>query len=413
MVISGMFEADEGNPPVRKICVFTGTRAEYGLLRPLISALIATPLIATSLLVTGAHLSEAHGNTMDEISLDGLAAIEKVAILHGDDSDLGVAGAMGRGLALFAAALARLKPDLLVVLGDRYEALAVACAATVCKVPIAHLHGGELSLGAMDDVFRHAITKLSHLHFCSTEAYRNRVIRMGEHPERVFNVGALGVENALNAPLLARTEVEARLGLRPGQEFAMMTFHPESLDTAGNSDEQITALLGALGRLDRLVTIATGANADAGGERLNARLAKEASIHPDRLRFRTSLGSTLYLSALKYCSLVIGNSSSGVIEAPSFGVPVIDIGSRQAGRLKASSIIAATADKTSVERALQTAMSEDFRKLARSVVNPYERPGTTNAIVRVISDWSLGKLLAKGFYDGEASFQPMLIAEAS
>ncbi len=413
MVISGRPEADNENPPVRKVCVFTGTRAEYGLLRPLIAALIATPAITASLLVSGSHLSALHGSTIDEISVDGLAAIEKVAILQGDDSDLGVAGAMGRGVALFAAALSRLKPDLLVILGDRYEALAAACAATVCKVPIAHLHGGELSLGAMDDVFRHAITKLSHLHFCSAEVYRNRVIRMGEHPERVFNVGALGVENALNAPLLERTEVEARLGLEPGQEFALLTFHPESLDVSGNQDEQITALLDALGRLDRVVTIATGANADAGGEQLNARLAKEASLHPDWLRFRTSLGSTLYLSALKYCCLVIGNSSSGVIEAPSFGVPVIDIGSRQGGRLKASNVIAATADKASVERALHAAMSGEFRKVARSALNPYERPGTTDAIVSVISHCSLGRLLGKGFYDGDQPLCPVLIAEAS
>lgn len=399
MVARGGGDRSNTRRSSRHICFFTGTRAEYGLLRPLIDRVVAKPEVRASLLITGSHLSSVHGGTDDEIATKGLVAVERAAILDGDDSDVGIARAMGKGVRLFAESLARLKPDLVVLLGDRYEALALACAATICKVPLAHLHGGELSLGAMDDVFRHAITKMSHLHFCSTETYRRRVIAMGEHPERVFNVGALGVENALHAPLLDRATVEARLGLAPGQTFILMTFHPETLDRGESSEDQLLAVLRSVERMDGIVTIATGANADAGGQRLNAMLVGEAERRPAHFRYRASLGSQLYLSALKYCHLVIGNSSSGVIEAPSFGVPVIDIGSRQAGRIKSAGLIPAQPNPESIAAAIQLASSDDFRQIASSSVNPYQQVGTSRKITDVLTCFAIDSLLSKGFHD--------------
>lgn len=383
----------------RRICVFTGTRAEYGLLKPLINRLWTSASAEVSLLVTGAHLSARHGATLSEIDTAGLAAVELAPLLDGDDSDHGVAKAMSRGLAAYAAALGRLQPDLFVILGDRYEALAAAAAATVCKCPIAHLHGGELSLGAMDDVFRHAITKMSHLHFASTEAYRARIIAMGEHPDRVFNFGALGVENAMRITLLDRSEVEARLKLRPGQRFAVVTYHPETLDSAGDPKSAVQDLLRALLAVDDLALVVTGANADAGGKIINAAIIAEAQRMPSRIIFRQSLGSLLYLSALKFCSLVAGNSSSGVIEAPSFGVPVIDIGLRQSGRIKPENIIPAEPSAASLGAAVASATNPAFSEASKTIKNPYFKPGTADNIAGVLLDRALDGLLSKGFFD--------------
>jgi UDP-hydrolysing UDP-N-acetyl-D-glucosamine 2-epimerase len=384
---------------LRRICVFTGTRAEYGLLKPLIARLVATPGLEAQLLITGAHLSVAHGMTASEIDLVGVRAVERVPILDGDESDLGVARAMGSGVHSFAEALERLRPDILVILGDRYEALAAATAATVMRVPIAHLHGGELSLGAMDDVFRHAITKMSHLHFASAAPYRQRIIRMGEAPDRVFDVGALGVENALNLPLLPRAEVEAQLGLATGEAFALLTYHPVTLDTAVEPQEQVRDILAALAARRGIVTIATGANADSGGARINAALKAAAEAAPARVRFRMSLGSLLYLSALKHCSLVIGNSSSGLIEAPSFGVPVIDIGSRQAGRIRADNVISCAPEAQALAAAVAQALSPAFRRRAGSCANPYYKPDTSRTITETLRQYRLEGILAKGFHD--------------
>lgn len=383
---------------MKTICFFTGTRAEYGLLRPLMKAVTAAPGACLRTLVTGTHLAESSGATWREIESDGLPINERVEVLLDAGTDTSVCTAMGLGIMRYGEALKRLAPDLVVVLGDRFEALAVAAAATVCKVPIAHIHGGELTLGAMDDAFRHAITKMSHLHFTSTEAYRRRVIQLGEEPSRVWNVGALGVENIKTLPLVAREEVEQRLGLAPGQPYFLVTYHPATLD-AQPARQQLDALLCALHAFPNHVCVFTGANADPGGGELNRLLAIAAQAQPGRFRFSMSLGATLYLSAARAAATVVGNSSSGIIEVPSLGVPTVDIGERQRGRIRSNSVIHCPAEAPAIEAAIATALGDDFRALAASSPNPYDRPGTARSILNALLACEPRALLHKTFCD--------------
>ncbi|KAG0163933.1 hypothetical protein DFQ30_010761, partial [Apophysomyces sp. BC1015] len=292
----------------------------------------------------------------------------------------------------------RLAPDVLVILGDRYEAIAAAVAATVCKVPIAHIHGGELTLGAMDDAFRHSITKMSHLHFTSTQAYRQRVIQLGEQPARVHNVGALGVENIRTLTLLDRGEVEKRLDLPPGQRYLLVTLHPATLE-AQPPDAQLQALLDALDAFADYVCVFTGANADPGGAGLNRLLAQHTRSQSARFRFSMSLGVTLYLSAARSADAVIGNSSSGIIEVPSLGVPSVDIGSRQQGRVRSESVIHAAVDTPAIKAAIDQALTPTFWTRAQAAPNPYEQPGTTRRIVETLTTWDYGGALQKPFHD--------------
>jgi len=383
---------------MKTICFFTGTRAEYGLLRPLMKAIAASPDAHLRTLVTGTHLAESSGSTWREIEADGIPIDERVEVLLDGGTDASVCTAMGLGIMRYAEALKRLAPDLLVVLGDRFEALAVAAAATVCRVPVAHIHGGELTLGAMDDAFRHAITKMSHLHFTSTEAYRRRVIQLGEEPSRVLNVGALGVENIRTLPLVGRREVEQRLDLAPGQPYFLVTFHPATLD-AQPPREQLAALLGALEAFPEYMYLFTGANADPGGGELNRLLAVSAQAQPGRFRFCMSLGATLYLSAARAAAAVVGNSSSGIIEIPSLGVPTVDIGNRQQGRIRGDSVIHCAPDTAAIHAAIATAIGDDFRSRAAAASNPYDRPGTSRLIANCLLASDAGALLNKVFYD--------------
>lgn len=389
----------------RRITIFTGTRADYGLLRPLAFHLSGMGDIDLSFLVSGAHLSDRHGFTAREIDADGFDRQERVPILRGDDSAIGIAEAMGKGIAGYAAALRRLGTDILVILGDRYEALAAAAAATVCTVPVAHIHGGELSFGAMDDVFRHSITKMSHLHFCSTERYRQRVIQLGEHPERVFHVGAPGVENALGLALASREETAARLALSTDQPYILATFHPATLEAASPA-AQLTMLLDVLAEQDGYVSVFTGANADAHGQELNTLLETRTGSTPDRFRYVTSLGSRLYLSAVRDAAIVVGNSSSGLIEVPSFGIPTVNIGSRQNGRTLADSVICCEATTDSMRAAIARALTPGTRERARHVVNPYGKPGTSRMIAETLTATPLAGLVNKGFYDMPARQGP-------
>jgi len=383
---------------MRTICFFTGTRAEYGLLRPLIQAVKAHPDMHAKLLVSGMHLADSCGATWHEIENDGLAIDEKIEILLDSSSDTGICTAMGLGMMRYGDALKRLAPDCMVVLGDRFEALAATIAATVCRIPVAHLHGGELTLGAMDDAFRHAMTKMSQLHFTSTDAYRQRVIQLGEQPERVFHVGALGVENIRTLDLLPRDEVERRLGLTPGQRFLLVTYHPATLDREA-PESQLEALLQALAAFPDHVAVFTGANADAGGGALNRILADHVGRDPSRLRFFMSLGSLLYLSAARQADAVVGNSSSAIIEVPSLGTPSVDIGSRQAGRISATSVLHCPPRRDEITAAITQAISPDFRRAAANVVNPYEKAGTTQAIVESLVEWDGNSETHKSFYD--------------
>ncbi|CAE6923075.1 GDP/UDP-N,N'-diacetylbacillosamine 2-epimerase (hydrolyzing) [Paraburkholderia nemoris] len=382
----------------RTICFFTGTRAEYGLLRPLMKAVGSTPGAVLKTLVTGTHLAESSGTTWREIAADGLPINERVEMLLDSGTDESICTSIGLGVMRYGEALKRLAPDMLVILGDRFEAIAAAVAATVCKIPIVHIHGGELTLGAMDDAFRHAITKMSHLHFTSTEAYRQRVIQLGEDPARVHNVGALGVENIRTLPLLNRTEVERRLDIVAGQPYFLVTFHPATLDRQA-PEMQLKALLEALEAFPDRLIVFTGANADPGGAGLNRLLAEHSQMHAGRFRFSMSLGATLYLSAARAADAVVGNSSSGIIEVPSLGIPTIDIGSRQQGRIRSESVLTCTTDTEAIKEAISEALMPEFRARAAVAVNPYERAGTTEQIVQTLMTWDDKTALHKPFHD--------------
>lgn len=382
-----------------RIAVFTGTRAEYGLLRPVLERLRDAPDAELLLLVSGSHLSARHGHTVDEIRGHGFEPDAEITLDLDDDSPQGVARAAAQALAGCAEALGRLRPDRLLVLGDRYEALACAVAASLCRVPTAHIHGGEATRGAVDDQFRHALTKLAALHFTACEEYRRRVIQMGERPETVFNVGSLGVENALTLSLPERADLEAELEFSLGPEFVLVTFHPVTLD-ADPAEQARSFFMGlalVLAERPELRAVITGANADAGGGAVDALAHELAGRFPGRILARPSLGQVRYLSAMRHCRCVAGNSSSGVIEAPSFGVPTVNVGSRQDGRIRAASVLDCPARAEAVAGALRRALSEKGRALARSATNPLRRDGTSRRIAELLISWRGGP--EKVFHD--------------
>lgn len=383
----------------KKICVLTATRAEYGLLKPIIAKLDTIIEFDVRIAATGAHLSPEFGLTYKEIEKDGFRIDEKIEILLSSDTPSSISKSMGIAMIGFADYFDKLKPDLLIVLGDRYESLAVAVAAMNQRIPIAHLYGGETTEGAIDESIRHAITKLSYLHFTSTEQYRERVIQLGEDPNRVFNVGAIGIENILNERLLSKEELEKELKMSLSKPYAMVTFHPVTLDN-NSSEKQIQALLKACKEFTNMNFIFTKANADADGRIINYHIDNYAKEN-DNISVFTSLGMLKYLSALKYCSIVIGNSSSGIVEAPSFGVPTINIGDRQKGRLQASSVITCAASQESIKKAIEKAITEPFIDKAKSATNPYGDGNTSEKIVEVVNDYMLNEKidLKKKFYD--------------
>lgn len=379
------------------ICFFTATRAEYGLLKPVMRLVAQNADACLRLLVSGAHLDPGFGHTLDEILADGFQADERIALPPIGGSALDVAEATGSGITLYAPALQRLRPDILVLLGDRYETFAAATAAHICGIPVAHIHGGETTEGAIDEAFRHAITKMSHLHFTSCEAYRQRVIQLGEAPDRVFNVGSLGVENAKTTACYSEQESRERLGLDAGMPYIVCTMHPATLDEAP-IPEQIRGLLEALDSFAKYAIIFTGANADPGGIEMNALLQDFVAKRPAH-RFFMSLGQRLYFSAVRYAACVIGNSSSGIIEAPSFGVPVIDIGDRQTGRIRAASVLHCDQNMDAIAGTLATALRPDYKNSIADRPNPYEHPGTAKRIAEILLSFSARRILFKHFHD--------------
>ncbi len=382
----------------RRICVFTATRAEYGLLQPLISELRKDDTIALQLLVSGAHLAPEFGNTVGELEADGLHVDERVDMCLGTDTPAGICASMGIGMRGFGEALQRMMPDILVVLGDRYEAFTVAAAAQVCGIPLAHIHGGETTEAAIDEAFRHSITKMSHLHFTSTEAYRRRVIQLGEAPDRVFRVGALGVENAESLPLLSRGALEEAVSFVLGDSFLLVTYHPVTLE-GPDSTEGCKQLLAALERFPRHRVVFTKANADAGGMAINEAIDSFVERHPgDSVAF-ASMGRLNYLSAMKHCAAVVGNSSSGIIEAPSLHVPTVNIGDRQKGRVRAASVIDCERTEEAIAGAVATAVSPEFRSSLKNVSNPYEKPDTARNIADVLRSFPLDGVMRKKFFD--------------
>lgn len=387
---------------MKKICVVTGTRAEYGLLKPLMHRIQDDDKFELQLIVTGMHLSPEFGLTYKQIEEDGFKINEKIEILLSSDSIIGTSKSMGLALISFSECFQKVNPDMVILLGDRYEIFAAAAAASVAKIPIGHLHGGETTEGAFDEAFRHSITKMSYLHFTSTECYRKRVIQLGEMPERVFNVGAIGIENIKHLKLMTKDELEDSINFKLGNEFALVTFHPVTLES-NTSEQQIKNLLEALNKFKHLKVIFTKANSDTEGRIINKLIDDYTQENSDRVVTFTSMGVLRYLSAMKYCSMVLGNSSSGIIEAPSFNVPTVNIGDRQKGRLQADSIVNCKPTSEDIEKSIQLVLTDKFKEKIRSVINPYGDGTTSEKIVEKIKEFLFYDRinLKKKFYDCE------------
>jgi UDP-hydrolysing UDP-N-acetyl-D-glucosamine 2-epimerase len=345
----------------RKICVVTGSRAEYGLLRWLMTEIKQDADLELQLLATGMHLSPEFGLTYQQIEQDGFVIDAKVEMMLSGDSATAITKSMGVGLIGCADAFARLKPDVVVVFGDRYEIFAAAQAAMMARIPIAHISGGEITEGGIDDAIRHSLTKMAYFHFVSAEPYRQRVIQMGEDPERVWNCGDPGVENMHRLEPLSRTELSAALGFDLGGPFFLVTYHPETLTGVSNA-EAMSALFAALDLFPAHRVVITKSNADEGGRMMNQMIDRYAAGQPDRVFVSMSLGQLNYSSAMRHCDAVVGNSSSGIVEAPALRKPTVNIGDRQTGRLMASSVLSCRHDRASIAEAVHEALSPAFRQ---------------------------------------------------
>lgn len=383
---------------MKKIAVVTATRAEYGLLRNTIQKIEDDEELELCLMVTGAHLSEKYGYTIQEILGDGYPIAEEIPMLSDGDSVLEITKAMGEALKGFGEAFERQKPDMIVVLGDRYELFPICNAAVVMGIPIAHISGGEITEGAIDDMVRHCITKMSQLHFPGCEAYRRRIIQMGEEPERVFNYGDVGVENIKKMKYLSKEELEKDLGISLDMPYGCVTFHPVTMEM-GTAKTQIEEVLSAIGGIKDMKFVITKANADAGGQAINESIDRFVEQADNCMAFY-SVGIKRYLSLLRYCEIIIGNSSSGIVEAPCFGIPTINIGNRQKGRLKADSIIDCNPERHSIIAAVNKARTKEFRDLSKAAVNPYGDGNTSEMIIKEIKNYLNRKdRVPKRFYD--------------
>ena len=381
-----------------KILIATSTRADWGLLRPLAEALQSADWCRLQIMATNMHLLEAYGMTISEITDAGFAVDARVAMDAAGDDEASRVKAMAQCMAGTAEALSRLCPDAIVVLGDRYEMLAVASAAAVMRVPIVHIAGGEISEGAIDDSIRHAITKLSSLHLVATEPYRRRVIQMGEHPARVVNTGAIGVWNVLNRQLLSRSELETDLGFSLDGPLAVVTYHPVTLDDA-DPRALCRRMLEALDRHRQLRLIITYPNNDARSEGIIAELQSYAAARPGRVLLVKSLGMVRYLSVLQYACMVIGNSSSGIVEVPSMGIPTVDIGIRQRGRLAAPSVLHCADTADAIADTISRALTEPVCSMAAQRVNPYYKPDTPGIMVSAVHHFVSAMPRGKTFFD--------------
>lgn len=383
---------------MKKICVVTGTRAEYGLLYWLLRGIVDDPELQLQLVVTGMHLVPEYGLTYRQIEADGFYIDHKVDLLLTSDTSAGICKSIGMGVMGCAEAYAALQPDMLLVLGDRFEILAAATAAYISGIPIAHLHGGETTEGAFDEGIRHSVTKMSHLHFVANEVYRRRVIQLGEHPSRVFTVGAMGIENINRLSLLSRQAFEESIGFRLGPRNLVITFHPVTLD-AGGAANQFAELLAALDALQDTHFIFTMPNADTDNRVLMQMVQDFVEKRPGIACAFASLGQVRYLSALQYVDAVVGNSSSGLSEAPSFGIGTINIGDRQKGRLKAASVVDCLPDKAEILQAISYLYTPGFRDRLRGTVNPYGSTNPSEVIIEVLKRAETKSLLKKSFFE--------------
>lgn len=386
---------------MKKVCIVTGTRAEYGLLKPVIDKVHRSDVLELQLIVTGMHLSTEFGLTYKEIEEDGYPITSKIEMLLGSDTPVGITKSMGVAMIGFADCYDLNRPDIVVVLGDRYEMLTAATAAMVAGIPIAHIHGGELTEGVIDEPIRHSITKMSCLHFTTTEEYRKRVIQLGEQPQNVYNVGALGIENVKMVRLLDRKELEERIDFRFQHPTVMVTYHPVVLEKK-SSGEQFQEILNVIDRHKEISVIFTKANADADGRIINQMIDNYVYKNRDRCKAYTSLGQLKYLSVLQFCNAVVGNSSSGIIEVPSFHIPTVNIGNRQKGRVRPGTVIDCGNNEAEIEAAVIRALSPEFNQTISDMGNPYEGEKTSETIVGEIQQ-SLceGINVKKRFFDIE------------
>jgi UDP-hydrolysing UDP-N-acetyl-D-glucosamine 2-epimerase len=387
----------------RNVCVFTGARSEYGLLRWTMAELRDHPDVRLQVLVAGAHLSPEYGMTADAITRDGFEIDERVEMLLSSVTSVGVAKSLGLGVIGFADALARLSPDILVVLGDRYEALAVATTAMLLRTPIAHIAGGECTEGAVDESIRHAITKMAHLHFVATEEFRQRVIQLGEAPERVMTVGAPGLDGIARLQPLNRAQLQEELEISLRPPVLAVTYHPV---TASGDDpaDGVAPLLEALDALDDATVIVTQPNADTASARITDAMRMWVAAHPNRSRLFAALGQRRYLSLLALADAVVGNSSSGLIEAPALGTPTVNIGPRQDGRPRAASVIDCPADAAAITAAVCGALSPGMQRRAARCESPYGYPGAAARIVAVVARADLDGLMRKHFRTAEPEY---------
>lgn len=382
----------------RKICIVTGTRAEYGLLYWLMKEIDEDPALELQLIATGMHLSPEFGLTYQKIEEDGFQIDEKVEMLLSSDTPVGIAKSIGLGVIGFADALARQKPDIMVVLGDRFEILAAAQAAMIARIPIAHIHGGETTEGAIDEAIRHAITKMSHFHFTAAEPYRRRVIQLGEIPERVMNYGAPGLDNIKQLKLHNKTSFEKTIDFQLGKLSFLITYHPVTLSNR-NPEESFKELVKAIDNFPQATIIFTKANADTAGRSINQHIDKYVEKNPARAKVFTSMGQLLYLSAIKNADIIIGNSSSGIVEVPAFHKPTVNIGQRQQGRLKADSVIDCEEKELAIVAAIKKGLSSEFKKILRGTSNPYGSGNASLKIKEYLKKVSLKNILMKKFYD--------------
>ena len=382
----------------KKICVVTGSRAEYGLLRPLMTKIQKSGQFELRIIATSMHLSHEFGFTYREIEKDGFKIHDKVDILLNSDSSSAVSKSIGLGCIGLSESFERLQPDLVVLLGDRFETFAAATAAHVARIPIAHVHGGELTEGAFDDAFRHAITKMSALHFVSAEAYRRRVIQLGEQPRRVYNVGAIGLDNIRDLTLLSKAALEKALDLRFAKRNILVTFHPATA-IRKSARKQCEELLTALSGLDDTLVLFTKANADTEGRLINAMIEKFVRKSGPSARVFSSLGQLRYLSLMQYIDGVVGNSSSGIIEAPSFHIGTINIGHRQDGRIKAVSVIDCAPKAKSIRSALDMLLDAAFRRRIKRCKNPYGDGHSSQRIMSVLEKTDFNSIRTKHFFD--------------
>ena len=382
---------------MRKICVVTSTRAEYGLLYWLLKEIKADSELKLQLIVTGMHLSPEFGLTYKEIEKE-FKIDKKIEILSSSHTSLDICAEMARVYEKFAPALAELKPDILVLLGDRYEIFGVAGVASIMQIPIAHIHGGETTQGAFDEAFRHSITKMSHIHFAATNEYANRIIQLGEEPSRVFNIGGTSIENIKKLNLLNKDEFEKSIKFKLAKKNILITFHPATLENSG-AREQFNELLNALDELEETNFIFTKANSDTDGDVINKMIDEYVSKNPQKAVTFASLGQLRYLSAIKFVDIVLGNSSSGLLEVPSFKKATINIGDRQKGRARASSVIDVRPDKEEILAAIKRAYSKEFEQTLKDTINPYDGGNPSKKMVKILKEIKLEGILKKKFYD--------------